>query len=225
MFVARGSLAAGQRVTLRFPAERTGDAALEIAGSVIRANPARGEERRSPPCRLRRDRIRARSRYLQDLLAGNVLGTQVTPLREEPGAHREPVAPRAGSATRFEDVQPDQVERRGAPRHRYERRVEAIRWQGASEPQALLAKDLSRTGLCVTASSPLPLRSQLGLALYGRSREEPLFVRAEVVRRDGDGGRAALRRTLARPDRRARAPARGLARPSRTSASRAAPVT
>src|SRR4029453_11087432 len=110
------------------------------------------------------------------------LGTQVTPLREEPsGVSARSDAESWVTSHGFEDVQPD-CERRGATRHHYDRRVEAIRWQGESEPHALLAKDLSLTGLCVATSSPLPLRSQLGLALYGRVREEPLFVRAEVVR-------------------------------------------
>src|SRR5262249_47178996 len=109
-----------------------------------------------------------------------------TPLAAEPAA--EPVAPAAESwlSDGLDDVRPDHAERRGAVRHRYDRRVDAICWQGESEPHALLAKDLSRTGLCITASSGLPLRSQIGLALYGRVREEPLFVRAEVVRRDGE---------------------------------------
>src|SRR5262249_19160276 len=85
----------------------------------------------------------------------------------------------------FDAVEPD-VERRGAARRTWDRRVDAICWQGESEPRVLLAKDLSLTGLCVNAPFALPLRSQIGLALYGRSREEPLFVRAEVVRRNAE---------------------------------------
>ncbi len=49
----------------------------------------------------------------------------------------------------------------------------------------LLAKDLSLTGLGIEAASAPPIRSEVWIALYGRSREEPLLVRAEVVRRDG----------------------------------------
>ena len=86
----------------------------------------------------------------------------------------------------FDEVQPDGVERRGSPRHGYERRVEAIRWQGEAEPLVWLGKDLSQTGLCITARPAPPLRSIVRLALYGRTREEPLLVRAEVVRREGD---------------------------------------
>ena len=186
VFAASGSLEPGERVTLRFSGEYAGRNVHEVAGSVIRVNPARGEQGQITAV-VGLDALEPReSAYLHELLAGNVLGTQVTPLREEPGKEPREIAAESWLGPQFEDVQPDQVERRGATRQAYDRRVEAVRWAGASEPQAWLAKDLSLTGLCVTAASPLPLRTQLGVALYGRSREEPLFVRAEVVRRTGD---------------------------------------
>ncbi len=181
---ARRPLTAGQPVSLRLPAEHMGDEDLEVSGSVIRANGVAGG---SITAVIEFDTSKPRAiAHLQDLLSGSVLGTQVTPLREEPSVvSASSDAESWVTSHGFEAVQPD-CERRGATRHSYDRRVEAIRWQGESEPHALLAKDLSLTGLCVATSSPLPLRSQLGLALYGRVREEPLFVRAEVVRRDGE---------------------------------------
>lgn len=183
---ARRALAAGQSVTLLLPAEHVGGEDLAISGSVIRATSASGGDRPTTAV-IGFDTSDPRAiAHVQELLSGNVLGTQVTPLREEPGAVSAGPAAESWLSHGFDDVRPDQVERRGATRHSYERRVEAIRWQGESEPHALLAKDLSLTGLCVATSSPLPLRSQIGLALYGRVREEPLFVRAEVVRRDGE---------------------------------------
>ena len=185
LFATSGALAPGERVTLHFPGERAGDAAHEISGSVIRVNPVRGAELRVTAVVGFEESGPRESAYLQDLLAGNVLGTQVTPLREEPRGFAEVVPAESWIGPQFEDVQPAEVERRGAARQPYERRVEAIRWADGSEPHAWLAKDLSLTGLCVTASTPLPLRTQLSVALYGRSREEPLFVRAEVVRREG----------------------------------------
>ncbi len=181
---ARRALASGQKVSLLLPAEQIGGEELEIPGSVIRATGTLGP---SISAVIGFDTSDPRAiAHIQQLLSGNILGTQVTPLREEPGA--APAGPPAESwlSHRFDDVRPDLVERRGAARHRYERRVEAICWKGESEPQALLAKDLSLTGLCITTPAPLPLRSQIGLALYGRVREEPVFVRAEVVRRKGE---------------------------------------
>jgi hypothetical protein len=178
---ARWGFREDQQVLLRLPAEHTGEEDLFVSGNVIRASGAPG----SPITAVigfdaSDPRVIA---HLQDLLAGNVLGTQVTPLRAEPSAPSMDAESWVGDA--FEDVQPDQVERRKTPRHPYERRVDAVAFQGESEPSSFLAKDLSLTGVCIATSSPLPLRSQIGLALYGRAREEPLFVRAEVVRRDG----------------------------------------
>jgi hypothetical protein len=179
----RRSLAPGQRIVIRLPSEHTGSDDLDVAGSVIRASGSHAPATAVIGFDTADPRAIA---HVQDLLSGNVLGTLVTPLHAEPGAAC--AAPAAAeswlSSGGFDDVQPE-VERRGAERQKYENRVDAIRWQGESEPQALLARDLSRTGLCVISPSPLPLRSQIGLALYGRVREEPLFVRAEVVRRDG----------------------------------------
>lgn len=203
---ARRGFAPGQQVLVVLPAEHTGTHDLPISGSVIRATP-RGIDRTTAVVGFESADPRAIA-HLQDLLSGNVLGTQVTPLAAEPGAESAGLSAESWLSDGFDDVRPDQVERRASARHRYDRRVDAICWQGESEPRALLAKDLSLTGLCVIASSGLPLRTQIGLALYGRTREEPLFVRAEVVRRDGEemglrflplspGQTAALERLLA----------------------------
>jgi len=179
----------GQRVSVQLPAEQTGDEDLQISGTAVRATRAAvGGDPQSVTAVICFDSADTRAiAHLQDLLSGNVLGTQVTPLAEEPCAKpAEPASEPWFSSHGFEDVQPDRFERRGAARRSYTRRVEAIRWQGEAEPVALLAKDLSLTGLCVASPGRFPLRTLLGLALYGRVREEPLFVRAEVVRREGD---------------------------------------
>ena len=182
---ARCALAPNHRVSLVLPAEHTGTEDLPISGTVIRAtSAARAGDHTTAVIGFTSSDPRVIA-HLQDLLSGNVLGTQVTPLAAEPATTAGPTA-ESWLSGGFDDVRPEQVERRGAARRGYDRRIDAICWQGESEPQALLAKDLSLTGLCVSASSDLPLRSQVGLALYGRSREEPLFVRAEIVRRDSD---------------------------------------
>jgi hypothetical protein len=182
---ARRALAPDQRIALWIPSEHVGGGDLEIAGRVVRAIPGSGHRDRETTAAIAFDTSDPRAfAHVQELLAGNVLGTQITPLREEPGAPCAGTAAESWLSYGFDSVEPD-VERRKAPRQAWERRVEAICWQGDSEPRALLAKDLSATGLCVNAPFLLPLRSQIGLALYGRTREEPLFVRAEVVRSDG----------------------------------------
>jgi PilZ domain len=185
----RAPLAPDQPISLELPAEYLTDGDLSVSGKVIRTNVAKGEgDQSSVIAVLGFDTTDPRTTaHIQALLSGNVLGTLVTPLQEEPGAERaESDAASWLSHHGFEEIEPapGHVERRGAPRHRYGKRIEAIRWQGESEPVVLLAKDLSLTGMCIAVSPLPPLRSELRLALYGRSREEPVFVRAEVVRRE-----------------------------------------
>jgi hypothetical protein len=204
---ARRALARDERIALRLPSE-FGGADLEIAGRIVRATAGSGHRDRETTAVIAFDTSEPRAfAHIQALLAGNVLGTQITPLREEPGAACGGPAAESWLSYGFDEVEPD-VERREAPRRSWQRRVDAICWQGESEPRALLARDLSLTGLCITAPFPMAVRTQVGLALYGRAREEPLFVRAEVVRRDGGevglrflalspGQKSALERLLA----------------------------
>jgi hypothetical protein len=185
---ANRALEVGQSLSLSLPAEHTGDEELVVSGRVLRAT-------RAPDAVVTAvlgfDDANPRAiAHVQDLLSGNVLGTQVTPLAAEPRVEAATATESWLLGHGFEDQQPELggagVERRASPRHAYDRRVEAIRFQGEQEPLAWLGRDLSRTGLCINAWPAPPLRSVVHLALYGRSREEPLLVRAEVVRRDGD---------------------------------------
>jgi hypothetical protein len=187
---ARAPLAAGQPVSLCLDAELTGESELEIPGSVARtAGVADAHDQAiTAVVDFAPTDGRAMAR-LHDLLAGHTLGAPVTPLCVEPNS----IAPEPDAACwglgqdRFVAETPSQrVERRGAARQVHGRRVEAIRWQGASEPWVVLARDLSSTGLCITASATPEIGSEVSLALYGRSREEPLLVGARVVRVDFD---------------------------------------
>jgi len=74
------------------------------------------------------------------------------------------------------------VERRRAPRHRYERRVEALCWRGGDGPRVALGRDLSVSGMRLVTSPPPPVGAEVALALYGGAREEPVVVRGRVVR-------------------------------------------
>jgi hypothetical protein len=185
-----GPLAAGQRVALCLASEVTGEDALDIPGQVVRT--AGAADARDHALTAVIDFApsdgRAMAR-LHDLLSGHSLGSPVTPLCVEPGS----IAPEPDAASwglgqdRFvTEVPSERSERRAAPRQPHGRRIESIRWQGASEPWVVLAKDLSSTGLCITASGTPEVGSELSLALYGRSREEPLLVGARVVRVDFD---------------------------------------
>src|SRR5207247_1367875 len=84
----RTPTALGQRVSLRLPAEHTGADELEIAGNVVRATAMPGSgQLRAITAVIAFDTSDPRAiAHVQDLVAGNVLGTLVTPLRAEPGA-------------------------------------------------------------------------------------------------------------------------------------------
>ena len=193
VFAAREAIPDGRRVTLRLPAELTGDTDLELTGNVIRTTaPTHRAEEQSPTTVFRFESLDAATMArLHDLLTGHVLGTQVTPLCEEPSAAgvEPPIEGWVlGSGHSVENAQGAHDERRRAHRRHYGGRVEAVRWHRESGAHVVLGKNLSRTGLCIVASPrrPPPLWCEVSLALYGRSREEPVLVGARVVRVDGE---------------------------------------
>jgi hypothetical protein len=134
---------------------------------------------------------------VQHLLRGDVLDSEVTPLRDEPerpGRVAEDSVPedeleslelesdRPAPASRARAARP---ERRSSTRWPYTRCVDAIRWQGEQGPESAIARDLSLGGVRITTSSQPRLGSVVTLALYGGPREEPVLVQARVVRVDG----------------------------------------
>ncbi len=191
VFAGEVALPEGQAATVRLPHELCGDAPLLLRGRVIRS-----ARRVGPPTAqdvvsvLRFEALQpdAMARIHQ-VLTGHALGTQVTPLREEPGAGREAGRWQVAEEPAHAAWAPQQGERRDAFRHHYARPVEAIRWPGAEGLHAALGRDLSLGGVRV-ATAPLPdAGSAVTLALYGRDREEPVLVDAEVVwARDGEAG-------------------------------------
>lgn len=195
VFAAREAIPDGRRVTLRLPVGLTGDTDLELTGDVIRTTAAtdRAEEP-SGTTVLRFESLDTQAMArLHDLLTGNVLGTQVTPLCEEPSAAGvEPPIEGwiSGPGHSVEDAQGAHDERRRAHRRHYGHRIEAVRWQGRwqgeSGARVVLGRNLSRTGLCFVASPPPLVWSEVSLALHGRSREEPVLIGARVVRVDGE---------------------------------------
>jgi hypothetical protein len=191
VFSAREPVPERRRVTLRLPAELTGDTEVDLTGSVLRAtaSAAKGSEHAITTV-LRFDSLDADAMArIHHLLSGHALGTQVTPLHAEPGvASADPTTASwlLGAGHGYHDVQPELGERRKAHRHHYGRKVEAIRWEGPDRPHVALGQDLSLTGLSIVASPQPPLWSEMSLALYGREREEPLLVGARVVRLHGD---------------------------------------
>jgi hypothetical protein len=81
--------------------------------------------------------------------------------------------------------EPADQNRRTHPRREYLSELAAIGDEGST---ILFGRDLSLTGLRVGPHPDLSVGSWVSIALYGRSREEPLLIDAEVLREDAGGG-------------------------------------
>jgi hypothetical protein len=194
VFACDEEVPAQRRVVVRMPLQDlTGDEELELRGTILRTT---GASRNDIECGVvhvfRFAGLDAESMSaLQRTLSGESLASEVTPLRTEPGPAVETssdvgwddsgggidLATEAPKSPAFESG-----ERRGASRSAYTHCIDAIRWQGKSEPRIIFGCDLSRSGLRIATSQPPELGSEVALALYGGDREEPLLLEAEVVR-------------------------------------------
>jgi hypothetical protein len=192
-FVADQDIPSGARVTLRLPTSLTGGAPYDLSARRVRASACTassgalalsivvGFADLEPEARAQLDR----------LLAGEQRGTRVTPLAEEPLMTFDEealaaVEPAVSSDDATESWDPlRDGERREHPRHVYDRRVEALRWNDDEGPRVALGKDLSLSGVRVVTSSRPQVGAHVTLALYGAPREEPVVLEAEVVRVSG----------------------------------------
>ena len=195
VFAGDEALAPGRRIAVRLPAELAGEPPLELHGSVLRT-----ARRTGPPAGhdeigvLRFDSLVADAMArIHLVLTGHALGTQVTPLHAEPGAGRAEASWQVGQDEAELGWKPERGERRGGFRHHYARRVDAIRWLDGAGLHAALGRDLSLSGVRVSASLLPGVGAAVTLALYSRDREEPVLVDGSVV---GSG--------TARPDSRLR---------------------
>ena len=200
-----------RRVIVRLPAHLTGDEALDLKGHVLRTTgSARNDGERGIVNVFRFGALDADAMAgVQRVLSGDALDLEVTPLCSEPlrtpGALAESAVESEPAPPPPEAEAPAQRERRATPRRVYTRCIDAIRWQGEPEPQIVFGRDLSPSGIRI-ATSPAPeVGTEVALALYGGTREEPVLVRAVVVRVAGEevglrfhGLEPAQRRALAR---------------------------
>ncbi len=167
--VASDELQADTPVTLELPAELFGGTPVELSGSALRCVPY--EARSQAPgfsVVIAFQRLEPQLRkQLEDVLAGRGLGAWVAPLefvnQPEPEILLEELA----------------EERRGHLRRVYPRRV--VTFSPEVPEQVVLGHDLSPKGVRIEGRAGLELGSQITLALYGRSREEPVVVDAKLV--------------------------------------------
>lgn len=180
---------------LRLSTVITDGAPLDLQGRVIQAAPRGGADGESDAVVVVRfDAFDADvSARVHDILTGQTLGTQVTPLFDGFADKTAPAGPDDaadwsigdGAAAAWED----HGERRREFRRHYGRRIDAIRWLGDTGLETVLGRDLSATGVRVAAATLPEVGREVTLALYGRGREEPLLLGATVVWcRDGEVG-------------------------------------
>ncbi len=174
--VSADELQADTPVTLELPAELFGGTSLELSGSALRCAPY--ETRSQAPgfsVVIAFQPLEPEARKeLEDLLDGRGLGARVAPLKfvnePEPEILLEELAP----------------ERRSHPRRPYTRRV--VTFSSEAPEKVVLGHDLSPRGVRIERRAGLELGSQITLALYGRSREEPVVVDAKLVADHGESG-------------------------------------
>lgn len=181
------ALGPGRDVVLRLPPELAGERCPELGGRIVRTpgrDPADAGDG-SGECLVVlafRDLDPDARAALDDIVGGRAPATPVTPLAPEPGPAAE--RPDTSAEPARAPAAPDgrRRERRRAPRHRYERRTEALCWRGGAGPRVALGRDLSLSGVRLVTSPSPPVGAEVTLALYGGSREEPVVVRGRVVR-------------------------------------------
>ena len=175
-FVSPDELQADTPVTLELPAELFDGPPVELTGSVLRCAPY--EARSHAPgfsVVIAFQPLEPQARkQLEDVLEGRGLGAWVAPLEfdhePEPEILLEELAD----------------ERRSQPRRSYPRRV--VTFSSEAPEKVVLGHDLSPKGVRIAGRAGLELGSQLTLALYGRSREEPVVVHATLVADHGESG-------------------------------------
>ena len=120
---------------------------------------------------------------LERIVGGSQIGTPISPLAPRDGEDAPSCVesqPEAASPPPPETH--DQPDRRESPRYEYDRRVELVELCNSSTDGGALGRDLSLRGIRVVGYPEIATGCALTLALYGGSREEPVVVRAEVIR-------------------------------------------
>jgi hypothetical protein len=172
---------AGTSITIDLPRELVGGARVELPGRALRSGAY--EPRSQAPgfsVVIAFDHLESEARaYLEGILDGRQLGAPVAPLEPAPG---HAIAPEP------EILLVEEAERRRHLRRDYRRRVTALIPCNADAAQVVLGHDLSLVGIHIESRPGLEVGSRTALALYGRSREEPVIVEACVVRDDGARG-------------------------------------
>jgi len=179
------------RITVLLPKELTSAGRLSLPGWVVRCEPT-DPEGPEHEVAVAFDRLASGTESaLRELLRERIGGPEPLHLPEET-AENEEEGPAAGldavrpGDAREREEQPgaEDGDRRSHPRAAYRRQVLAIKNEAQ---RVLMGRDLSPGGMLVEQSLALRQGDDVSLAIFGRAREEPIVVRARVVREDADG--------------------------------------
>jgi len=133
------------------------------------------------------------SAALKRMARGDLIGTPLSQLAGAPSGRPVSLPPPAPSSAKESPiaVAPEatdveaESDRRSAPRHVYDRRVQLLELCDSNADSPGLGRDLSLDGIRVDGYRELESGARVTLALYAGRREEPLVVAASVVRRTG----------------------------------------
>ena len=165
-------------LALDLPRELSGGARIEFPGRSVRSTPYEPLSQApgySIVIRFERLELEAKTR-LNVLLEGDHLGAPVASL-ERPLDLVDVVGAQEAPA-----------ERRRHPRRDYQRRLTAMSLLEDDAHQIVLGSDLSLEGIRIASRPGLTTGSPIRLVLYGRPREEPVLIEAEVVHDYGEQG-------------------------------------
>jgi hypothetical protein len=205
--VAARAAEPGTVIRIVLPEALGGGERLELQGGVVRSAECEsrsGESMYSILVRL--DGLDPEARAQVDkLVRGERIGTRVTPLAE-----RSPDEPAPIAAELREEAQEPQAkaetaprdERRRHPRWEYGRSVGILDFEASDGTQTALGHDLSLEGVRIVDHSGPEVGSEVTLALYGGSREEPVVIEATVLRDDGEEGLALVFKSISDSQRR-----------------------
>jgi len=182
-------LGVGSRLTLELPPEVTGGRSLQLQAKVIRSLAHdRGSEQYAVAFSFEKLSVGKR-RQLVEILKKRVAGPLVLSeaMARTSGAVAKrplPAPPRGGGRTPIAAAGSIE-DRRKSPRAAFEGAVSSL---DDEANRVLMGRDLSAGGMRIEPLPGLEVGKTLRLAIYGAATEEPLTVRARVVRNDGDDG-------------------------------------
>ena len=157
-----------ERVHVVLPKDFTGASALSLEGWALRCDPSPRKSGGFEVAVAFEGLRSSRERRLRQVLKRKIFGLDVHDAQ--------------GSAGDAAPAQP--LDRRESRRAAFQGEVRALRDRAE---RALVGRNLSRGGMLVEQNLELRVGEETKLAIFGREDEEPILVRARVVREDESG--------------------------------------